>query len=63
MDSVKVYALLIVVSFLVLWAARLYYLPRYDIGNSRTFYKGKLSQNNILIKLKLFKDNDNSNWF
>ena len=63
MDSVKVYALLIGVSFLVLWAARLYYLPRYNIGDSRAFYKGKLSPNNILIKLKLFKDNDNSNWF
>lgn len=63
MDSVKVYAALIGVSFLVLWAARLYYFPRYKIGDSRTFYKGKLSKNNILIKLGFFKYNDNANWF
>ena len=63
MDSAKVHALLIGVGFLIFLGAQLYYSPRYDIGNSHAFYKGKLSQKNILIKLKLFKYNDNCNWF
>ena len=41
----------------------IYYFHRYDIGDSSKLNKYRLSPNNILIKLKLFKYNNNFNYF
>ena len=58
-----VYFPLIISIYLVYLSATIYYSHRYTIRNSSTFNKYRLSPNNILIRLKLFKYNNDFNYF
>ncbi len=56
-----IYAPLVIAVFLVLCGAMVYYVQGYKITDNNKINKYKLSPNNILIRLKLFKYNNKFN--
>ena len=58
-----IYAPLLIAVFLIGWSADTYYNHRYDIGTSSSMNKYRLPREHILIRLKLFKYNNNFNYF
>lgn len=63
MNRNLIYLLLLGMMAIVYIGMCIYYFHRYDIGDSSKLNKYRLSPNNILIKLKLFKYNNNFNYF
>ena len=57
-----IYSPLVLASFILFFGINIYYFHRYgDLKNNSIYDKYKLSPNNILIRLKLFKYNNNFN--
>ena len=58
-----IYLPMIMSIFSVAIGALIYYLPKYEITDYNSINKYKISKNNILIKLKLFKYDNRFNYF
>ena len=57
-----IYSPLVLAGFILFWGINIYCIHRYgDLKNNSIYDKYKLSPNNILIRLKLFKYNNNFN--
>lgn len=54
---------LILAILLVVWGVDMYYNHRYDIADESTLNKYRLPKEHFLIKLKLFKYNNDFNYF